>query len=255
MTDISWDQLAGLVDWLDRSSPDGPERPLLRVMKITEEAGEAAEAVIGLLGHNPRKGRIHTRQDVVDELCDVAVTALIALASFSDDPRRDYQAHVAKVADRAGVTVRRRPPRFPVSIKGVVVRDDRVLLLRNERDEWELPGGRLELGEDPIDCLAREIGEETGWEAEVGPILDSWQYHVFPGADVLIVTYGVTVATGGAPVLSHEHREIGLFTEAEVGGLRMPENYKRSIATWFAVKDERPPGAPAAFVNSDDQTS
>ena len=32
---------------------------------------------------------------------------------------------------------------FPVSVKGVVVRANRVLLLRNERDEWELPGGRL----------------------------------------------------------------------------------------------------------------
>nr|WP_245653178.1 NUDIX domain-containing protein [Herbidospora sakaeratensis] len=241
--DASWDRLAGLVEWLDRSSPDGPERPLLRVLKITEEAGEAAEAVIGLLGHNPRKGRTHTRQDVVDELCDVAVTALIALASFSDDPRRDYQAHVARVAERAGVTIRPRPPRFPVSVKGVVVRDDRVLLLRNERDEWELPGGRLELGEDPAACLAREIAEETGWAAEVGPILDSWQYHIFPGADVVIVTYGVRVAAAGPPVLSHEHREIGLFTEGEVAALRMPENYKRSIAAWFACKAERPPGS------------
>jgi hypothetical protein len=29
---------------------------------------------------------------------------------------------------------------LPVSIKGVVFREDRVILLRNERDEWELPG-------------------------------------------------------------------------------------------------------------------
>ncbi len=108
-------------------------------------------------------------------------------------------------------------------MKGVVVRDDRVLLLRNERDEWELPGGRLELGEDPVDCLAREISEETGWRAEVGPILDSWQYHIFEGADVLIVTYGATVSTDQPPVLSHEHREIGLFTEDEIAALRMPD--------------------------------
>jgi len=40
-----------------------------------------------------------------------------------------------------------QPHLFPVSVKGVVVRDGRVLLLRNERDEWELPGGKLDLGE------------------------------------------------------------------------------------------------------------
>ena len=35
------------------------------------------------------------------------------------------------------------PPVFAVSIKGVVFIDDRVVLLKNEREEWELPGGRL----------------------------------------------------------------------------------------------------------------
>ena len=38
----------------------------------------------------------------------------------------------------------------------------KVLLLRNERDEWELPGGKLEVGEDPADCVVREITEESG---------------------------------------------------------------------------------------------
>ena len=36
------------------------------------------------------------------------------------------------------------------------------------------------------------------------------------------------------PVLSHEHKEIGLFTEQEVDALNMPDGYKRSIASWFA---------------------
>ncbi|GGM43483.1 hypothetical protein GCM10012275_13070 [Longimycelium tulufanense] len=41
------------------------------------------------------------------------------------------------------------PRAFPISIKGVVVRDGKVLLLKNEREEWELPGGRIEPGELP----------------------------------------------------------------------------------------------------------
>jgi ADP-ribose pyrophosphatase YjhB (NUDIX family) len=51
---------------------------------------------------------------------------------------------------------------YPVSVKGVVAHDGRVLLLKNDRSEWELPGGRLELGETPEECVAREIEEETG---------------------------------------------------------------------------------------------
>jgi Arc/MetJ-type ribon-helix-helix transcriptional regulator len=37
---------------------------------------------------------------------------------------------------------------FPVSVKGVAVQGGGVLLLENERNEWELPGGKLELREE-----------------------------------------------------------------------------------------------------------
>jgi 8-oxo-dGTP pyrophosphatase MutT (NUDIX family) len=123
---------------------------------------------------------------------------------------------------------------FPVSVKGVVVRDSRVLLLKNEREEWELPGGKLELGEDPESCVVREIGEETGLPARIGPILDAWPYHIREGRDVLIVTYGCYVTSANDVVLSNEHKEIGFFALAEVAGLKMPDGYKRSVAEWFA---------------------
>src|ERR1700677_3024234 len=67
---------------------------------------------------------------------------------------------------------------FPVSVKGVAVQDGKVLLLENERAEWELPGGKLELGEDPPDCVVREISEESGWLVTAGPVLDCWQCHI-----------------------------------------------------------------------------
>jgi 8-oxo-dGTP pyrophosphatase MutT (NUDIX family) len=128
------------------------------------------------------------------------------------------------------------PPvrRFPVSVKGVAVQAGKVLLLENERLEWELPGGKLELGEDPVECVAREIGEEAGWDVTVGLILDCWQYHISEGSDVVIVTYGCHVGTSAAPVVSNEHKRAGLFTRDEVPGLVMPDGYKRSVAAWFA---------------------
>jgi len=131
-----------------------------------------------------------------------------------------------------------QPQLYPVSVKGVVVRDERVLLLRNERDEWELPGGKLELGEDPAVCVAREIAEEVGWNVTCGPILDAWQYHIRDGTDVLVVTYGCHTTATDDPVVSHEHKQAGLFTAAEIPGLRMPDGYKTSIATWYARLDQ-----------------
>jgi 8-oxo-dGTP pyrophosphatase MutT (NUDIX family) len=132
-----------------------------------------------------------------------------------------------------------QPHLFPVSVKGVVVRDGRVLLLRNERDEWELPGGKLDLGEEPPACVAREIMEEVGWQVTLGPLLDAWQYHIRDGVDVLVVTYGCRAGTDTDPVLSHEHREVGLFTEDEAAALPMPEGYKKSIAAWYAKLSTR----------------
>src|SRR2546422_9511470 len=75
--------------------------------------------------------------------------------------------------------------RFPVSVKGVIWHAHRVVLLKNERDEWELPGGKLELGETPEDCVAREIAEEVGLHVKIGPLLDSWVYHIAAGVRVL----------------------------------------------------------------------
>jgi len=127
------------------------------------------------------------------------------------------------------------PRTYSISIKGVVVRDGRVLLLRNEREEWELPGGRIELNETPEECVAREIAEETQWTVTTGPILDTWMYYINAAEKhVFIVTYGCYPLGTVEPVLSHEHKEISLFREDDVAGLAMPEGYKRSIATWYA---------------------
>lgn len=89
--------------------------------------------------------------------------------------------------------------RFPVSVKGVAVQEGKVLLLENERNEWELPGGKLELGEDPSDCVAREIGEEAGWRVTAGPLLDCWPYHIRQGRDVLMLTTGGSVLSTQQP--------------------------------------------------------
>jgi 8-oxo-dGTP pyrophosphatase MutT (NUDIX family) len=108
----------------------------------------------------------------------------------------------------------------------------------HERGEWELPGGRLEIGETPEQCVAREIAEETGWAVTAGPILDAWLYHIAQaGRHVLIVTYACRLDPGQEdlnPVLSAEHQRIGLFSPAEITSLVMPQGYKASIATWLA---------------------
>ncbi len=132
--------------------------------------------------------------------------------------------------------------RFPVSVKGVVAPDGRFVLLKNERDEWELPGGKLEPGEAIEDCLAREIEEELNLPVKVGRPLNNWVYFV-NSVHVLIVTYALHISGDAAGMrISHEHKELRSFPLADIAGLRMPDGYKRSIALYAESAGNRPSG-------------
>jgi 8-oxo-dGTP pyrophosphatase MutT (NUDIX family) len=122
--------------------------------------------------------------------------------------------------------------RFPVSVKGVVMRNAQVVLLHNERDEWELPGGKLESDESPEQCVIREIHEELGLEVVALVLLDTWVYAITSQVRVLIVTYGCVEMTLRDVVLSHEHKQLAWFPVPGLAALRMPEGYKRSVHDW-----------------------
>ena len=55
------------------------------------------------------------------------------------------------------------PDRIPyVGVGCIVVREGKLLLVRNQRGWWSIPGGHLDFGESPDLCAARETFEETG---------------------------------------------------------------------------------------------
>lgn len=61
-----------------------------------------------------------------------------------------------------------------VRISCVLVEEGKILLARHrkgKREYWTLPGGGLEPGETMVDCLKREMWEESGLEVEVGEVL------------------------------------------------------------------------------------
>jgi 8-oxo-dGTP diphosphatase len=46
---------------------------------------------------------------------------------------------------------------------------------------WDIPGGHVEAGETPLDALAREVAEETGWR--LGRVLAELEETVWVGDD------------------------------------------------------------------------
>ncbi|GHB26596.1 MazG-like family protein [Streptomyces umbrinus] len=101
--DDLWESIDRIEDRLASAQPPRPpqEALLLRMLKLSEEVGEVAEAVIGATGQNPRKGVSHTWDDVQSELCDVIITAAVALRTLTPEAREVFATHLARVTDRS----------------------------------------------------------------------------------------------------------------------------------------------------------
>ena len=121
---------------------------------------------------------------------------------------------------------------MPTSVKAVIVDHGQVLLLANDRGEWELPGGRVDPGESETEALAREIREELGVSARVGPRLTDEPFEVIPGRFVRIASYGCEIETHEQLRLSEEHRDLLWAPVDALGDLPLPEVYRRAITLW-----------------------
>ena len=111
--------------------------------------------------------------------------------------------------------------------------EDRVLLLREEDGNWELPGGGLEHGEDPKQGLAREVAEETGmtvdWMSDQPETFWTIQKNVAgsPLKWFAFVVYEARVSGEFRPdPVNGEAEEARYFTREEARALQLHDNTK-----------------------------
>lgn len=72
----------------------------MRLLKIVEEFGEVANAVVGVKGSNERKGVYATNDDVIGELCDLMITVMVALHDYTPNPATEVSLRLIHVQQR-----------------------------------------------------------------------------------------------------------------------------------------------------------
>jgi 8-oxo-dGTP diphosphatase len=85
---------------------------------------------------------------------------------------------------------------------------------------WEFPGGKIELGESPEEALARELSEELGIQAEIGPLKFAAS-HTYGKTGILFLFFEVKYWKG--QIKPQQHLDLRWVSPKELGGLELPE--------------------------------
>lgn len=102
---------------------------------------------------------------------------------------------------------------------GIVINENKeILLVKTHRGGWVFPGGQVEVGENVIDAVKREIMEEAGVEVEVGEVFcissNTGKYPGYNGVKEVptkIMLDFICKAKGGTPRPSEENSESAYF--------------------------------------------
>lgn len=119
-------------------------------------------------------------------------------------------------------------------VKAFIIRDGKFLVMHNngeKRDLWELPGGRMQFGENAEQTLKRELIEETGLCVELIKILDTWDR--FVGEDYQVT--GIICLCSlkeGQVTISDEHDAYQWLPVNRTSLVYLYEHFKSRMEKW-----------------------
>ena len=89
----------------------------------------------------------------------------------------------------------------------ILIKDNKILIAKRPANDkqphkWEFPGGKIEPGETPEECLKREMHEEFGIEVRVGNYLCNSVYN-YSHAEIELLAYFADWITGAMAPTAH----------------------------------------------------
>jgi ADP-ribose pyrophosphatase YjhB (NUDIX family) len=125
-----------------------------------------------------------------------------------------------------------------VDVRGVVFKDEKILLVKELRDgRWTLPGGWADVNDSPAEATVREVYEESGYHARAIKLLacyDRSKHNHPPYGFHIYKLFFLCELTGGQPADSAETSDAAFFRENEIPELSLPRVTPQQIARFFA---------------------
>ncbi len=138
------------------------------------------------------------------------------------------------------------PLAYITSVRGLILRGDQVLAVRDPESVHILPGGRREQGETLLQTLERELLEETGWTIHPPYLLGFLHFHhltpkpanyLYPYADFLQLVYTAQAHTyiPGARRTDDYELDAFLYSIADIATLHLTQGELAYLAAAQAV--------------------
>jgi 8-oxo-dGTP diphosphatase len=94
-------------------------------------------------------------------------------------------------------------------VAAVIERDGKILIGQRRKTDshglkWEFPGGKVERGESPVGALARELKEELGIHARIGPAIGRHTHYYPRRATIQLAFYKVSEFSGEPQSIAFE---------------------------------------------------
>jgi len=137
-----------------------------------------------------------------------------------------------------------------VDVRGVVFRDDSILLVKEREDGlWTLPGGWADVNESPSEAVVREVREESGFRTcatKLLAVFDRAKHpHVPPLPFHVYKLFIQCELTGGGAASGAETADVAFFRETDLPDLSVSRVTPPQLARLF--EHLRHPELPTDF--------